>query len=383
MKVLFVRWHSFMRWGIERAFEELGISYEVLDYDFTDWERDEVFCVLLSDRLKKSGYDVVFSVNFMPLVSGICQDMEIKYYSWVYDNPLHIRNLTPLLNDCNEIFFFDRMQALEYEKCGVNSHHLMLAASPEIFDEVILGKTVVRNREKYMADVSMVGQLYNTSYDLLSRPLEPYLQGYIEGIMAAQSKLYGAYIIPELAQNDLVEAMNKCYRTSFDGFKIEQRELIYMLACEVTNRERKDVLTLLAQDYDTVLYSMDKVENIKGLRYGGYIDYVTVMPQVFADSKINLNVSLKTIQSGIPLRVLDIMACGGFVLSNYQPEIAECLRPGEACAVYESLDDMYDKAHYYMEHDEERMRIARAGRELVMQEFRFEDRIKSMFDSCD
>ena len=394
MKLLFIRWTSFMRWGIEEAFKKLNIDYDVFEYNFTDWEKDERFCAMLEDRLVTGAYDIVFSVNFMPLASTVCMDRQIKYYSWVYDSPLHIRDLTPLLNDCNEVFFFDRQQAAEYAAAGVNAHHLPLAASASVFDEAINGvrrdnalkyNAAKGDAEKYRADVSLVGQLYTTDYAAYTSVLEPYLRGYLEGIIAAQSKLYGAYLIPDIVRSDLLEAMNICYADKFrnvngmQDFRMGKRELEYMLACEVTNRQTRMALSLLAPHYDTVLYSSNPADDINGLRQGGYIDYLTQMPIIFKNSKINLNISLKAIQSGIPLRVLDIMACGGFVLTNYQEEIAEYLRPGEACIMYESIEDMYEKASYYLAHDTERMQIASCGREMIEQEFTFESRIREMF----
>ena len=378
MRLLFIRWASFMRWGIERAFVKLNINYEVFEYNFIDWESDDNFCEILHDRLRSSRYDMVFSVNFMPLASDVCQEAQVKYVSWIYDNPLHIRNLNPLLNSCNEVFFFDRCQAEQFAAAGVNAHHLTLASSPKVFDEAVEG-IISKNVEQYKADISMVGQLYRTDFGAYSSVLEPYLKGYLEGIISAQSKVYGAYLIPELIGGDLLEAVNACYEKKINGFKMQFRELEYMLACEVTNRERQLVMALLAAYYDTVLYSGEDVEGIKGLRCGGYVDYLTQMPLVFSRSKINLNVSLKSIQSGIPLRVLDIMACGGMVLTNYQEEIAEYLYPGECCVIYESIEDMYEKAKFYLEHESDREKIAAAGRELIEQNFTFEDRIRTMF----
>ena len=57
----------------------------------------------------------------------------------------------------------------------------------------------------------------------------------------------------------------------------------------------------------------------------GYADYYEQMPKIFRLSDVNLNISLRTIQTGIPLRVLDVLACGGFLISNYQEELAESI----------------------------------------------------------
>lgn len=388
MKILFIRNNSFMRYGIEEAFKKLNIEYDVLDYNLADGEDNEHFCSMLDEKLETGAYDVAFSADFIPAVSAVCMDRKVKYYSWVCDSLLNMDDLTPLLNDCNEVFFFDRQQAAGYAAAGVNAHHLPLATSAELFDRVINGTGMDNatngKTEKYRADVALVAQLFETNYEACTSELQPYLKGYLEGIIAAQSKLYGAYLIPELVRADLIEAMNMCYAdktktvNGIKNFRISERELEYMLACEVTNRDIRKALSLLAPHCDTVFCSPNPVSGIDGLRQDGCMDYLTHMPLVFKNSRINLNISFKAIQSGIPLRVLDIMACGGFVLTNYQDEIAEYLRPGEACVMYESVEDMYEKASFYLEHDAERAQIAARGRELVEQEFTFEARIREM-----
>ena len=103
------------------------------------------------------------------------------------------------------------------------------------------------------------------------------------------------------------------------------------------------------------------------------------MPLVFAGSRINLNISLRSIHSGIPLRVLDIMACGGFVLSNRQPEIAEYFGEGVEIATFASMEECMDKVHYYLAHEEERRRIAEAGQRKVQAAFSYESGLMRLF----
>ena len=46
--------------------------------------------------------------------------------------------------------------------------------------------------------------------------------------------------------------------------------------------------------------------------------------------------------------------------------------------MYESLEDMYAKAKFYLEHDSERRRIAENGFEKIKRNFTFEERLKEM-----
>lgn len=375
MKILFFQWHSFMNQGIEHALKRQGIDYDTFFYQFSDWEKDDTFLQLFSKRLKDKEYRCILSVNFSPLISNVCEERNIPYIAWVYDAPLHIRNLSSINNSCTNVYFFDRGQAEELKKNGMNARYMPLAVDTEVFWPAADSIT----KEDYAADVSLVGKLYQTEYQYYKIHLNEYLQGYLEGIIGAQMKIYGGYLIPELITQDLLNQMNTDYKKTFlDGFQMGKRELEYLLACEVTGRERYLVLQLLSEHYKVALYSTEEDDRLVNVQQKGYADYYTQMPAVFSKSKVNLNISLKTIRTGIPLRIVDIMGCGGFVISNYQEELVEYFVPGEECVVYENLEDLFEKVQFYLEHDAERQRIVHNSFEKVKRDFTFDQRLKKM-----
>lgn len=374
MKLLFFQWHSFMNEGIERALKILNIEYDTYFYQFTDWEKDDVFLEKFETYVKEKDFNAVLSVNFSPLISGICENRQILYISWIYDSPVHIRDLSSMKNSCNRIYVFDRGQAEEYQKAQIAAMYMPLAVDTELF-----GNRIAALGEGYSADISFVGALYQTKYQEYAAFLSEYRKGYLEGIIRSQMKVYGGYLIPELITEELLQNLNEDYRKKTnDTFLMGKRELEFMLACETTGRERYLALSLLSGHYPVDLYSQEMDEGLKKVNYRGYADYYREMPVIFARSKVNLNISLKTIRTGIPLRVLDIMGCGGFVLSNYQQELLEYFVPGEECAVYENTEDLFLKADYYLKHEEERKRIAAAGLAKVKRDFTFEARLLGM-----
>jgi spore maturation protein CgeB len=340
----------------------------------TDWEWDDHFVEQLQAKLQGGAYDAVFSINYNPLISVVCEENKLFYLSWVYDSPLHIRNEEPMKYSCNRIFFFDRGLAEEYHKRGIMAEYMPLAA-----DIASFGEQIIKKEPAYDGEISFVGQLYETEYMHYMEPLLPFQRGYLEGVIAAQMKISGGYLLPELLSNQLLDELNVQYlKASAGTVKLEKRELEYLLAQETTGRERYIALALLSGHYPVKLYASGHDERLTNVEQRGYIDYYSQMPKVFVQSKINLNISLRCIRTGIPLRVLDVLASGGFLITNYQAELGEYFNLGEDLVVYQSLEELADLVGYYLQHETERQQIVRNGLERVRQDFRFEERIHNM-----
>lgn len=378
MKILFWQWHSFMGKGMERALHRLNIAYDTFFYQMNDWESDDRFAEQLEKRISQQAYDAVISINFNPVISDVCQNHKLPYRAWVYDSPIHIRNVQALKNSYTKVYFFDHGQAEEYQRQGINAGYLPLAADVETFYPVAVTEV---DKKEYGAEISLVGKLYQTVYPQYMAPLKEYDRGYLEGVIADQKKVYGGYFLPDFITDDLIERMNAAYQKQWNGeITVNHREIEFLLASEITRRERQEILTLLSNHFDVALYSGEQDVAIPKIRKKNYIDYYTQMPKAFKCSKVNLNISLKTIRTGIPLRVLDILASGGFVISNFQEELAEYFRLGEEMVTYGDLEELYYLVNYYLQHEEERKEIADRGLQRVKEDFRFEERMKVILE---
>ena len=102
------------------------------------------------------------------------------------------------------------------------------------------------------------------------------------------------------------------------------------------------------------------------------------MPKVFHAAKINLNMTMRPIETGLSLRIWDILGCGGFLLTNYQAEIPDYFEIGKDLEAYESMEELEQKIQYYLTHEEERLQIAINGYEKVARFHTYEQRIAEM-----
>ena len=148
----------------------------------------------------------------------------------------------------------------------------------------------------------------------------------------------------------------------------------------ITAIERMDILDAIAQRHKIDLFTHYKGFTLPNLENHGKVDYDTEMPRVMKQSKINLNITLRSIQSGIPLRAFDIMGEGGFLLSNFQAEFLDYFVPGKDFVYYESKEDLLQKIDYYLAHEDERMEIAKNGHEKIAAGHTYRHRVREMLE---
>ena len=223
--------------------------------------------------------------------------------------------------------------------------------------------------------------MYDSMYGDFLHLMDDYCKGYIEAVMAAQSKVYGYYMIDDMLNDDIMKRINDHLASLPDnkGFILPKEALSYAMASEVTRGDRIIILHILSKRYRLNFYSWEMCDLLTDVHYMGSCNYPVQQPKVFRLSKINLNITLRILQSGIPLRALDILGSGGFLLSNWQPEIAEYFVDGSEVVMYESVEDAIEKAIFYLNNDELRARIARNGHDKVKEQFSFDVQLGKIF----
>lgn len=360
--------------------EKLGYTVITLKDKIKDYHADALFAQKAITLLHAQKPDLVFSYDYFPILSMICQMNGIPYAAWIYDCPQYTLLSQTIVNPCNHIFCFDEQYTHKIRGYGaVNVYHFPLAADPAL---ILNAK---RNKE-YRADISFVGSLYNDDRNrILQADLSEFAKGYIEGLIRAQSKIYGYNLVKDsLCTQVEKEVAEKCGLTLGECYLPDGRSMaVDAVSMAVTARDREEVLFDLSEHFEVTLYtnsslpvSLKKREHLKSK---GTVDYRTQMPLVFYNSKINLNITTRTIETGIPQRVFDILSCQGFCLTNYQKEIDELFEDGKELVLYTGPEDMMQKAEYYLSHEEEREQIAKAGYEKVMAYFAIEKRLQEMF----
>ena len=194
---------------------------------------------------------------------------------------------------------------------------------------------------------------------------------------------YGKDILYRGVTEEMVEFLLEEVEHGQDHFFFANQEEIAVqsvLARKITVEERKLMARTLAKEFDFKLFTISNTEKFPEINNCGPVDFAKQAPLVFNGSKVNIYVTPRSIRSGVPLRVLEIMACGGFVLVNYQEDLAAEFEDGKELVMYRSLEEMVDKVRYYLEHEDERKNIAKAGYEKVLREYNYAEKLRRILE---
>ena len=385
MKILFLEWKSFGNDYMIDTLQKKG--YEVVCMPFPreteDTRNSEALATAIAQKLLKGRYTYVFSFNYFPVAAIACKACRVTYVSWVYDSPFIQLYSETVRYETNRIFLFDSAECERLRNLGVSTvDFLPMAAATEYYDQLLPD---AKCHQKYDCDIAFIGSTYSEEKQHMFRhlkELDEYTRGYLDAAMEAQKRVYGYNFMEQVLSERIVKNMQKvCPVTKHgDGFEtVEWVFATYFLDRKITAMERRDILSMLSKKWHVNLYTPEATPDLDLVHNKGKLDYYKEAPLAMKCAKINLNITLKSIANGIPLRAMDIMACGGFLLTNYQSDFFAFFEPDKDFVFYEDYEDLQRKTEYYLTHDEERAQIAKSGYEKVKKLHSYKQRVETMF----
>ena len=368
--------------GIPSTLLDMGHSVKVSNIHVVLGSANEPEIESIMEELEEGNYDLVVTYDYAPGVAAACERMKIKYYAWVYDSPLLSLNLPEAKGKYSYISVFDRKQYERLKEIKLpNLFYLPLAPEVDIFGAVVIKK---RDEKKYAADVSFVGRFYDNIHfdDIFDAEHQDLKEEAYQLINDCDCRWDGKTSIFDKASEELINYIADRDDT-WKNLDIDKRYFCesMKIARKCNEVERLKILDRISQNHLMAVYTetLDK-RGLEKVKLRPWVDYITEMPKVFYLSKINLNISSRSIESGIPQRVWDIMAVGGFCLTNYQSELEEYFEIGKDLEVYHNLTELEEKVQYYLNHDEQRICIAINGYKKVKNAHSLNKRLQAALD---
>lgn len=386
MNILFYRYGSICEPDIIASFKHLGFNITEDTREVYNKQLLPSDCIKgLNELLKQDTYSFIFSINFFPSVSDVCNIWGIPYLCLIVDSPVLELFSTSLANPCNKVFLFDRQLYNDFHHINPDGiFHIPLATN--VRDNYATATMAsAADRARFSSDISFIGSLYSEKclYNQITLPEK--MRGYVDGLIEAQLLVYGYNFIEECVTPELIGAFCKVRPELInfpDSMKVDTKAVIaqHIISVKVAEQERLRYLKALSEHFNVDLYTGSDTYSMPLIHNRGFAKTNTEMPIIFHQSKINLNLTAKSIRSGLSLRIFDVLGCEGFLITNYQAELPEHFNIGEDLEAYTSLDDLMGKCEYYLSHDKDRQEIAHNGFEKVKKYHTYDIRLTQMLE---
>ncbi len=332
----------------------------------------------------------VFTVNHDPLIARICTRLQVPYASWTVDTPSYTLYSESNKSEYLYMFVYDAETVKRLKSLGFEKVYYLPAAT----NINRMCQCCISPDRKFQWEVSFVG---NTSIGNEYRQyylgrLTDTLAKLTEEIIEAQVRKPEDYVIPDLIRQagvylkkDYVQALLKDSGITLEPMEFipEEERVAYHLAKEASGRYRVQVLDGLAARFKVHAFGDPGWGVIAqpNFIYAGKVNHYKDLPQIYRESKINLNFTRAYVgDGGLPVRIFDVLGAGGFLITNFTEELNRLFVPGKDFAIFRDEGELVEMVGYYLEHPEERYFMAENGYRRVAEKHTFKHRIAKILD---
>lgn len=389
MNIVFHRYGNICEPDIMESFSKIGLN--IIEDDMEVENKSipgDVRVEIISRLILENSPLFVFSINFFPYISEICNRLNVLYICWTVDSPVLELYSDSIANKTNRIFLFDYKQYLLFkDKNPEGIFYLPLATNIGRWKNE-LGETITD--PDYLYDISFVGSLYdeNLVYSRIRIPTE--LRLMVDDLLRKQMQTERLEILEENLTDETINLIWETLRKDEPSFadkymlnrdKNEVRKVFVinnLLGFDISSRERLAVIKAASEVGQTHVFSKSQKTLSSSTVFHGPVSTHKEMPRVFSTSKINLNITMRGIQTGISQRVWDVLGCGGFLMSDYQEEIPEYFDIGKDLVCFKNEKECKELTDHYLHNDAERKEIALNGYKKVLQYHSYDLRVSQM-----
>ena len=261
MEILFHRYGSICEPDIIDAFQTLGVNVIEEDSEIQNKRiSGEVRIRLLAEKILTNKPAFVFSINYFPYISEVCQKLNVMYVCLSVDCPVLEFFSDSIHNSCNRIFLFDYNQYLQFKDENPECiFYLPLGTNVSRWDEALkdVKKDTGEQKDRWLYDVSLVGSLYNEKSPYDDLKMDDFDRGFADGLIEAQLKLPGLDLVYEVLDKRTIESIKNAKNAQdinpwqnyvmADAFTDTEQYIAanYYLAMRISEQERIRFLNML------------------------------------------------------------------------------------------------------------------------------------------
>lgn len=321
---------------------------------------------------KKKPIDLFFSYFYdacvLPETIDEIKSMGIKTINWYCNGSYQLHLVSQISPRYNYCLVPEKFKLESYKKLGANPIYCQEAANPNIYRP---------HKVKKEFDVTFVGQAYGERPSYLKYLLDHGIDARVWGLG------WDCFLPtkPSLTTNQKLKLL-----FSKEGPSALKQKLSIVFNSK-TKAIKKKLISLLPNKKTVATEScyIPTIQFPESIVGGVLSD--TELIKMYSRSKINLSFSTcgstheeKNRIMQIRLRDFEVPMSGGFYMTEYFEELEDFFEIGKEIVCYKDKDDLVEKIKYYLAHDQEREKIAQAGRERCLRDHTWQKRFTMVFE---
>lgn len=325
-------------------------------------------------------------VNYRRGMAEFCEGLDLPLLAWEVD-PFMDR-LPPLRTRAKRSFLFTYRAAdvPAFRAAGfTRAEYLPLAANPKRRRPLRL---TPEERARYAAPVTFVGSsLVGSAEEARVRFLRRYLRlrpgdeafrkavvQRMEAVLAEQRRDYTTFRIPDLFAERFHDLERESAAAGAGG-----EDPVKLLA-ETAASEKRLLYAGALAPLGIAVYGDEGWKRLEpaGVRYRGPAAHGRELTRIYCAARINLDIGRLYQTDMVPMRVFDVLACGGFLLAEYTEALAALFTPGREVECFRGKEELREKAAFYLDHPDSAREIAKRGMEKVRTLHTVQDRLRHM-----
>jgi spore maturation protein CgeB len=357
-------------------------GHQIFPFEVQRWAPAETALALRRLRPQR-----LVMVNYDREVAEVCEAERVPLVAWEID-PSTDRTAEVVGSGQNVRLFTYRDQNVElYRRAGFpNVAHLPAGSDTAKRHPVTLTE---EQRAWFGADVCFVGSS-------LAGHARKYRRLFLQLFASFDSIGLESFEDTEARLDEVLALERTDYSTSRVLALVEERFADFLAAARRT-QTREDPLKWVAEiaasekrlHYVNALgrfgirvwgdREWERVESMGGgARYLGIAGHGHELTLVYNGARIHVDINRSYQTDVIPIRVFDVLACGGFLIAEHSAELGELFEIGKEIEAYHTLDELEQKVEHYLAHPDEARAIAERGLAAVRARHTVRHRVREL-----
>ncbi len=356
-----------------------GFGYSPWLLDFRRLSLEE-----LEYSIEKLKPAFVFSTNYQNGLAEFCHKHNLPLLCWEVDPHLDDLRVKGEAARVLSYFSYNKANLARLSRSSFNTtRYLPLATNPErrfpeqakteaAFPVAFVGSSMVQQvaeaRQNFLS-------LYERTASAEEQRLWP-AHSLLQAICEEQAQDYTRFLIPDSLQKRVPD---------FNHNNQQQGTVnAVMLIGEIMAAEKRITYLNSLSDIGVHVWGDPGwTANItEGVHWHGYAGHRNELNSIYSSAAINIDISRLYQMEIIPMRVFDILACKGFLITEYSDELASHFLIGVELETYKTIGELREKVRYYLANPERRQDIASQGYRAVRERHTIRQRLQVIFDAA-